>query len=196
VVLGGGHETAYGSYLGLRRAFPAERIGIINFDAHFDLRNLGEAGASSGTPFNQIRRDDAEGFDYLCLGVAPESNTVALFRRAKDWGVRFVTDTALIQNADAGAEQIAALCARVDVVYLTIDIDVLPHYQAPGVSAPAARGVPLPTIERLVGEVRRQSEVYGCLLPVADIVEVSPPHDRDGMTSKTAALLALQLLSG
>ncbi|MCT9846979.1 arginase family protein, partial [Leclercia adecarboxylata ATCC 23216 = NBRC 102595] len=41
VVLGGGHETAYASYQGLvgsKHVGEKTRIGILNLDAHFDLR--------------------------------------------------------------------------------------------------------------------------------------------------------------
>ena len=38
LVLGGGHETAWGHYLGLSKYHG--KLGIINFDAHFDLRDL------------------------------------------------------------------------------------------------------------------------------------------------------------
>ena len=136
VVLGGGHETAYGTYLGLETQYPDQRIGIINLDAHLDLRNIGAAGPSSGTPFNQIRTRAPDRFDYLCIGVAAESNTQALIQQADEWGVGMVWDRALSENPMAADEPIRALLARNDIVYLTIDIDVLPHYQAPGVSAP------------------------------------------------------------
>ncbi|MCJ8270793.1 MAG: arginase family protein, partial [Psychrosphaera sp.] len=66
-VLGGGHEVAYGSWLGLFNHLQSQNsavtkgpvkigpvnIGIINFDAHFDLRK-DTNGVSSGTPFYQI----------------------------------------------------------------------------------------------------------------------------------------------
>ena len=38
LVLGGGHETAYGTWRGLAAAHPDKVIGIVNFDAHFDIR--------------------------------------------------------------------------------------------------------------------------------------------------------------
>jgi formiminoglutamase len=55
LVVGGGHEVAYGSFLGLcahaARGATAPVIGLVNLDAHLDLR----AGrASSGTPFRQV----------------------------------------------------------------------------------------------------------------------------------------------
>lgn len=194
IVLGGGHETAYGSYLGLKTAFPEHKIGIINFDAHLDLRNIGEAGASSGTPFNQIRELNPERFDYLCIGAAKEANTQALFNRASEWGVDIIFDTELRSNIDSARPKIEALIKRSDVLYLTIDIDLLPHYQAPGVSAPAARGVSLSIVEKLLDIIKKSCQAENTILPLIDIVEVSPPHDRDNMTAKTAALLALSLL--
>src|SRR5699024_11664308 len=39
IILGGGHETFYGHYLGVRKQVGAgKKIGMINLDAHFDLR--------------------------------------------------------------------------------------------------------------------------------------------------------------
>lgn len=194
VVLGGGHETAFGSYQGLRQAFPDKKIGIINLDAHLDLRNVGEAGPSSGTPFNQIRDLAPEKFDYLCLGVTEEANSIALLERARDWRVGIVFDHDLTKNLEAADADIEAMAQRSDILYLTIDIDVLPHFQAPGVSAPAARGVPFETIERLVDQCLAACQHHNASMPLADIVEVSPPFDRDGVTAKTAAYLARKLL--
>lgn len=196
MVFGGGHETAYGSYLGLRGHFPDKTIGIINLDAHLDLRESGVDGPSSGTPFNQIRKADPKGFDYLCLGLAAEANTVALFERAKDWGVRTVMDHDLICDRTAADDEIEAIAKRCDIIYLTIDIDLLPHYQAPGVSAPAPRGVPLAVVEHLVETVLSATKANNCAVPLADIVELSPPHDNDAMTAKTAALLIRRILFG
>ena len=194
VVLGGGHETAYGSYLGLRAVYPEKCIGIVNLDAHFDLRAPGDAGPSSGTPFYQIRQHNPVLFDYLCLGVAEESNTTALFERAARWQTGMVTDHALIADPHIADGLIDRLAARCDLVYLTIDIDVLPHYQAPGVSAPATRGVPLETIEHLVNQTLAACRRHGTPVPVADIVEVSPPWDQDSATARTAATLCRRLL--
>lgn len=194
IVLGGGHETAFGSFSGLRRKFPDSQIGIINLDAHLDLRLVGEAGPSSGTPFAQIRDLDPDRFDYLCLGIAAESNTAALIDRAHNWGVNTVSDHALIADCHAADQRIEEIVERSDIIYLTIDIDVLPHYQAPGVSAPAARGVPLATIEHMVNHVLQACHRTGTVCPLTDIVELSPPNDRDNVTARTAAVLIRTML--
>jgi len=56
LLLGGGHEIAFGSFMGLEQHLKPSGtdapIGIINFDAHFDLRSA--AVPTSGTPFLQI----------------------------------------------------------------------------------------------------------------------------------------------
>lgn len=190
IVLGGGHETAFGSYLGLRDAFPGRSIGIINLDAHLDLRNIGEAGPSSGTPFNQIRSLDESGFDYLCIGAAREANTQALFNRANDWGVDVVFDTELRHSADAAFKKIDAITCRSDIIYLSVDIDLLPHYQAPGVSAPAVRGVAFSIVEEIIVYINSACLRNKTKIPLVDLVEVSPPHDVGNITAKSAAVLA------
>lgn len=195
IVFGGGHETAFGSYLGLRAAFPDKKIGIINLDAHLDLRNIAEAGPSSGTPFNQIRHLDPAGFDYLCIGAARESNTQALLDRAKDWGAQIIFDTELVNGPEIAFTPIENITKRSDIIYLTTDIDILPHYQAPGVSAPAARGVSFSTVEAITGRIVAAAQEYNAQMPLADFVEVSPPHDQANMTAKSAAILALSFLT-
>ncbi|MGI9552375.1 MAG: formimidoylglutamase, partial [Aurantibacter sp.] len=54
ILLGGGHDIAYGHYNGIKQYLGKNKsVGIINFDAHFDLRK-NEKGNNSGTPFYQI----------------------------------------------------------------------------------------------------------------------------------------------
>lgn len=74
------HEVAWPHHAGLADALPEERIGIINFDARFDLRKP-ENGPSSGTPFYQIAEYNiaaGKPFDYFCIGIQQQSNTKAL----------------------------------------------------------------------------------------------------------------------
>ncbi|OOV88008.1 formimidoylglutamase [Oceanospirillum linum] len=198
LVIGGGHETAYGSFCGLYKALGAKaKIGIINLDAHFDLRKPESAGPSSGTPFYQIRElTGSDNFHYCCLGVAQESNTDTLFNRAQQWGVQFRTDKQMT-TADLPeiALQLEEFSRPMDALYLTIDIDVLPHYQAPGVSAPAARGVNLEVIEAVTELVILNARRCKFGLPLADLTELNPSCDSQGVTARTAAFIANALLS-
>ncbi|WBU56632.1 formimidoylglutamase [Paracoccus sediminicola] len=191
VVLGGGHETAFASWQGLRRARPG-RIGIVNIDAHLDIRKTGAEGPSSGTPFAQIRDEDPDGFDYLVLGVAAEANTAALTERAQGWGVTMIADSALQLGPEAAERAIADLASRVDHIYLTLDLDVLPQATMPAVSAPAGRGVPFAVVERLIDAVFAAAPD----IAVADMVEFNPSLDPAGLAARSAALLGRRLLLG
>ncbi|GAB4098016.1 formimidoylglutamase [Sinomonas halotolerans] len=185
VGLGGGHETAWASYLGVAGSERAggARLGVLNLDAHFDLRD--EPAATSGTPFLQMARAEAaEGrtLQYAALGISRPGNTRALFDRADELGVRHLLDEYTTRET---AEQFTEdFLADLDAVYLTIDLDVLPAAVAPGVSAPAALGVPL---EVVIAVVRRVA-ASGKLLH-ADLAELNPSLDIDGRTARVAARL-------
>ncbi len=197
LLLGGGHEIAYGSGSGLRRHLKgtcdAGRIGIINCDAHFDLRS--DSRASSGTPFAQLAADaeeDAQPFAYLCLGISRPANSAALFRRAAELKTLVVEDYELVPWNLAPVEaSLNRFIERCDALYLSIDLDVLPAAIAPGVSAPAARGIALEILEHLLAHIRTQA---GPKLRLADIAEYNPTHDIDSRTAKLAARLCHLLL--
>ncbi len=75
VVLGGGHETAYGHYLGYVAA--QQPVTIINLDAHLDVRPLLEGKGHSGSPFRQALEHPAQplpGNRYICLGAQPQAS--------------------------------------------------------------------------------------------------------------------------
>ncbi|WP_024972228.1 formimidoylglutamase [Ralstonia pickettii] len=195
VVLGGGHEVAFGTYKGLRQHWQKQgwcgRLAVVNFDAHFDLRT--SRPGNSGTPFDQIAEDcAAHGIDltYCCLGVSRLSNTPALFDRADALHAHYVEDTVMQErHLDARTADLDAWLADADHVYLTIDMDVLAAAVAPGVSAPAAYGITLPMLEALVQHVCATGKVR-----VADIAETNPEYDQDRRTVRVAARLAYHLL--
>jgi formiminoglutamase len=191
VVLGGGHETAFASYLGVAGSAAVRdgvRVGVLNLDAHFDLRD--EPVPSSGTPFLQMAKAEASAgreLAYAVVGISEPNNTRVLFRTAEELGVDYLLDEDC--STEAAADFVAAFLGRVDAVYLTIDLDVLPASVAPGVSAPAAYGVPLPVISA----VCRQVAASGKLLHL-DVAELNPEFDVDGRTAKVAARLINTLL--
>lgn len=193
--LGGGHEIGWASYQALARQLDRESgassIGILNFDAHFDLRDPA-GGGTSGTPFRQIAEDCGRrgiGFHYLCLGVSEASNTRELFDYADAARVRYLTD--LDCREEYAVPLLEALVAATDALYVTICLDALPAAAAPGVSAPAALGI---APEFVIRCLRR----LGAMSPerawrVADIAELNPRYDIDGRTARMAARLAWEL---
>ncbi|MCX4144812.1 MULTISPECIES: formimidoylglutamase [Paraburkholderia] len=204
LVFGGGHEVAWGTYSGLRlhedrvdgaraeaMATATRKLLIINFDAHFDLRQ--KRPANSGTPFDQIANDCAERgvpFNYACFGISDLGNTASLFAHAEELGVRYVLDINMQEpQLPQRLDDLQQLLDSADDVYLTIDLDVLPAATAPAVSAPAALGVPLSVVEAMVQRVRASGK-----LRAADIAEYNPSLDQDKRTARAAARLAYRLL--
>ncbi|MBJ9121327.1 formimidoylglutamase [Citrobacter koseri] len=187
-VLGGGHETAFGHGAGLLDAFPHARVGIINLDAHLDLRRADHA--TSGTPFRQLAQlcdEQQREFHYTCFGVSRAANTQALWDEAQQRGVTIVEDV----DCDTAQAPLAQVIDSVDKIYLTIDLDVLPAWEMPAVSAPAALGVPLATVMRLVDAVCRSGK-----LQAVDMVEFNPRFDDDGNAARVAARLGWQIAHG
>ncbi|GAA4282623.1 formimidoylglutamase [Brevibacterium daeguense] len=189
-VLGGGHETAWGSYLGLAGEFADRRLGILNLDAHFDLRQA--VAPSSGTPFLQIALDRmvrGASFDYSVIGISEPNNTTALFDTARQLQATWLRDIDA-QTVPEAVAHVDEFVARVDDLYLTIDLDVMPAAQAPGVSAPAGLGVPAHVILAAASAAARSGK-----LRHFDIVELNPSCDIDGRTARIAARLVNEILT-
>lgn len=191
IVLGGGHDMAYGHYYGIKKYLDAKKegqtIGIINFDAHFDLRKNTEQ-SNSGTPFYQIAQDCQEegiDFNYLCLGIRKDANDRNLFQTAKDLNVIYVMaetfQPAFLQEITTF---INAFTKNVDHVYVTIDLDGFSSAFAPGVSAASPMGF----TPYIVLECLKTIMSTGKLISL-DIAEMNPKYDIDGQTAKLAASL-------
>ena len=172
-------------------AHPDKTVGIINFDAHLDLRR--NDVATSGTPFRQLAHyceQNQRPFHYLCVGASLAANTQALVTEAERLNVEIVWDTdALTRSLDDLHRQIGAFMDKCEIVYLTIDLDVLPAWQMPGVSAPAAVGLPIERLLPLVGTICESPSLWG-----ADLVEYNPSLDIQQFGARTAARIAWQIL--
>lgn len=190
--LGGGHEIAWGSYQGLAQHLkdnPSKKIGIINFDAHFDLRNPLH-GTSSGTPFRQIAeycQAQNQPFHYACLGVAESSNTSALFNYAKQTQTRYLLD--IDCNVNAAKQLLETMLAAVDELYITVCLDAFPASVAPGVSAPSALGISVEFVIKMLHWIAQSQSTLHYNWQLTDIAEMNPYYDIDNRTAKLAARL-------
>ena len=192
VVLGGGHEIAWGHFSGLTRQYP--RLGIINFDAHFDLRPiLPNQLGTSGTPFWQIAeycKKTQKEFNYCCLGIQELANTTSLFANAEKYKVPYLTVEQLAENPlEWQYAFLNQFLQKLDAVYLTVCLDVFNEAVAPGVSAPQALGLfPWQAIPLLKYIVQTGKVVS------IDIAELSPPLDEGNKTARLGAMLLAKVL--
>jgi formiminoglutamase len=193
IVLGGGHETAYGHFLGYIHA--GKEVGIINIDAHLDVRPCHDGRGNSGTPFRQALEHPVHplpGNRYVCLGLQPHAVARSHWEYAREKGCvarwRQECNGTLVELFGQELERLRKSGCQ---VYVTVDADAVDVRSVPGVSAPNTAGVDGEEVlacARLAG----QSPMVASL----DVVEVSPPLDRDGQSARWAALLVWHFLIG
>jgi formiminoglutamase len=186
LVLGGGHEVTFGHYRGVKTAFQEQKIGIINFDAHFDNRQPENGvGASSGTGFWQIAQEGE--INSLHIGIQRNSNTLKLFDTAHQFGMKYIlADELFFENLPSIYERVNELAESVDFLYMTICMDVFNASIAPGVSASAYNGIFADAaFMHLYRHILRNEKLIAL-----DIAEVNPSLDIQDHTARLAASLA------
>lgn len=188
IILGGGHETLYGHYLGVRKYLGSEsKLGIINIDAHFDMRD--DALPSSGTMFRQIMETDTNA-GYLCLGIQKFGNTQKLFDNADHYGCQYLLQNEVeTQSFQRIQEKIDGFIKNYDYIMLTLCSDSIMASDAPGVSAPSPLGLDPKTVKRLLTYIAANEKTISF-----DISEVNPSVDENGKTVKLAAYLVAEVM--
>lgn len=195
--LGGGHEIGWASFQGMQqwlaRHDPGARVGILNFDAHFDLRKP-HPKTTSGTPFWQAAdwcRQHGQRFEYACIGISAAANTQALFNTADSLKVGYLSD---IDCIGVHAHPfIRRFVGELDYLYVTVCLDALPASVAPGVSAPSALGIEPGFLLNCLTEIKRCCLHAHCRWLLTDVAELNPSHDIDGRTARTAARIIWQM---
>ncbi len=188
IVLGGGHDQAFGHWLGtVRAASDGLVVGCINLDAHVDMRPVQGSRVNSGTPYSQVHAwCEAHGrkFKYMLLGMQPSHNTPALIQSACAAGAQLVDADAFHPAQEASLLQLVdRFLAGVDLVCLSIDLDVFSAAAAPGVSAPSPMGIaPDATLRILLRRIAASGKVAGL-----EIAECAPSLDIGGRTARLGA---------
>jgi formiminoglutamase len=193
IVLGGGHETAYGHFLGYVAAEVP--VGFVNLDAHLDLRPAVDGRGHSGSSFRQMLEHSTHplrGDHYVCLGLQHHAAGREHVRYAAEKGcvLGWAEDV-----AGKLSEGVASACKRLKKgggrVAVSLDADVVHVADVPAVSAPNVCGL-------------SGAEVLGCVRSAGsnaavtsfELVELCPPLDRDGQGARWAALAVWQFLVG
>jgi formiminoglutamase len=185
VILGGGHDAAYPHYLGIQKHIETtgQTVGIINFDAHFDLRPLTDGKGHSGSPFLQIANQFSNSFNYLVLGIQKASNPKTLFKTASSLNCNFLEiEQFNIAHWDLVKNSITNFIGSVDKVYVSIDLDGFSSAYAPGVSAPSPLGFTPEIVWKALEEIIQSNKLLS-----VDIVELNPAYDQDNATARLGA---------
>ncbi len=194
IVLGGDHSITWPAASAVAQALAPRPIGIVHFDAHADtadsswgvlsghgtpMRRLIESGAVAGRNFVQVGLRGYWPPRDVLDWMAQQGMRWHLMREIEERGAEAVIDDAIAEALDGP-----------ELVYLSIDIDVLDPAMAPGTGTPEPGGLLtrelLRAVRRIVGSVQ---------LAGMDIVEVSPPFDHAEVTAMAAHRAAMEALS-
>ncbi len=195
IIVGGGHELAYASFLGLFNSLENKKnIAIINFDAHFDLRDSKKS--SSGTPFSQIAtlcKKNSVDFNYMCLGLSRASNTKALFKKANKLNVKYIFDTKMTYlNFQNIINKLEIFLTKKEYIYITIDTDVFSASLVPAVSAPSSRGIELNITYDILNYLFKK---YKNKIKLIDFAEFNPKYDISNIGAKTISRLIFDIVN-
>jgi formiminoglutamase len=192
IVLGGDHSISYPVISGFQKHWG--KVGVIQLDAHHDLRNLEDGGPTNGTPFRHlIESDTIKGRHLIQIGIRDFANSKVYTEYGKQNGVTIYTmkDVRNREMKEIIHESIQQLEKEVDAVYVSVDMDVLDQAFAPGCPAIGPGGMDSHSLFEaitLLGEYE--------IVKALDIVEIDPMLDFRDMTSRTAAWVTLQFLKG
>lgn len=195
IVIGGGHEVAFGHYQGIAKIYPAQkRLGIINFDAHFDLHHLHPRHRPSATTaFYQIanaHKEEKRHFDYNCIGIQHAGNFRQAFEHAKQLNVKLILADDLHQGQqDKCVDFIDRVLDENDLIYMSLSLDVFSPAFAPGVSSIQPLGLNPWHLIPLIRQIASSGKVLSY-----DIVEHVPRYDIDHRTAKLAATLIYEII--
>ncbi|MBN2732519.1 MAG: formimidoylglutamase [Balneolaceae bacterium] len=186
IIMGGGHETAFGHFLGYAKA--QLETAIFNLDAHTDVRPLKNGQAHSGSPFRQAMEHESGCCSkYLVAGLQPnavaESHLHFIDHHSGQYHFKDATNITTISGLfhahDAGR------------LMVTFDMDAVDQAFAPGVSAPCGNGVQ-PDLWLTAAYLAGRNEKVTSF----DVSEVNPKYDRDHQAARLAALTIWHFLLG
>lgn len=176
VFLGGDNSLTYANVAPL---LDDGSVGVVNFDAHLDCREL-RGEPTSGTPYRQLL---AAGLDAFAVAGARHFETSTAYAEyVTTRGGTIVTADEIGMDPVVAADRLREAMAGVDTVYLSLDLDVLDATAAPGVSAPTPGGLTTRELYRLLRLLASDDRVAGF-----EVVECAPPLDDTDRTAQAGA---------
>ena len=194
IVLGGDHSITYPSASAIAQAVAPRRLGVVHFDAHADTANSSWGVlASHGTPMRRLIESGAvAGRNFVQVGLRgywPPPETLAWM---EENGLRWHLMTEIESRGSEAviADAIAEALDGPEVIYLSIDVDVIDPGMAPGTGTPEPGGMLTRELLRAVRQIAGAVELVGM-----DVVEVAPPYDVAEVTAAAAHRCVLEAIS-
>jgi agmatinase len=194
IIFGGDHSITWPSASAVAQAVAPRTIGIVHFDAHADTgHDQWGVLAGHGQPMRRLIESGAvKGKNFVQIGLRGYWPGPEVFAWMREQGMRWHKMTEIEERGAEAVidDAIAEALDGPDLVYLSVDVDVIDPGMAPGTGTPEPGGM---LSRELLRAVRRIVGVVD--LAAMDIVEVSPPYDLSEITSGVAHRTALEALS-
>lgn len=173
IFLGGDHMVSYPVVAGLAAVYGP--VNILHFDAHPDTyEDFGGDPLSHASPFARI-------MERRLAGRLVQVGIRTLNRHCREQAERFGIE--MVEMRDFAPERVPVPGAP---LYISIDLDALDPAFAPGVSHHEPGGMSVRDILSVLHRV--EGPIVG-----ADVVELNPTRDINGMTAVVAAKLVKEL---
>jgi agmatinase len=194
IVLGGDHSITWPSATAIADVRGPRSIGIVHFDAHADTA-ADDWGvlAGHGTPMRRLIESGAvAGRNFVQVGLRGYWPPVETFKWMQAQGMRYHFMREIEERGIEAvvADAIAEALDGPDLIYLSLDIDVIDPGLAPGTGTPEPGGLLTREVLRAIRQVVGAVDLAGM-----DIVEVSPPYDHAETTAMAANRAALEAIS-
>jgi len=193
MILGGDHSITYPA-ASVVADHHERKVGIVHFDAHADAADDSwGVSLSHGTPMRRlIEGGHVAGRNFVQVGLRgywPPPETLE-WMAAQGMRSHFQSEIEARGFDEVITEAIEQALDGPDLIYLSVDVDVLDPAFAPGTGTPEPGGL---SARELLRAVRRIcAEVDVCAL---DVVEVSPPYDPSGITAEVAHRVVCEAIS-
>ena len=177
IILGGEHTLTYASIKALKN-----NIGIVDFDAHMDLRDEYMGEKLSHTTFMRRICEDIGADRIVEVGTRAVSKEELKF--ANEAGVKFCSAYDIRKKGTQKIfDIINSSSSKFKNKYITFDVDVLDPAYAPGVGNPEAEGLDTSTTIEILDKIL-DSNIVGI-----DVVEFSPNYDNGATASQVVKIL-------
>lgn len=193
VIVGGDHSITAPAVRGFSAAHAGKKIGIVNIDAHFDVRVM-DSGPHNGTPFRQlIEGGVADGKNVVELGIHGFMNASYYRQWANEQGVTTITGWDIHKRGMETCilEALGIAGDGTDLIYLSVDIDSLAFPWAPGTSASSPEGLSAWDLLEAMFICGQHPKVAGM-----DVVEIDPTKDTRDHTARAGCTIILTFLAG
>jgi formiminoglutamase len=144
-VIGGGNDQSYPNACALLENTQGD-IGVVNIDAHLDVRPLKEGKVHSGSPFRLLLEDSRfNGRNFVEFAAQGNQCSATHADYVSSRGGRIIWLSTLLKNKECVAEQfeavLAAFSSQCHSIFVSFDLDAVKSSDAPGVSAPGTVGL-------------------------------------------------------